>query len=45
MIRLHEYDEAIKIFTEIVRLEPSNELAKKQLVALHKAKTNPSGKA
>ena len=44
MIKLHEYDEAIKIFSEIVRLEPSNEPAKNQLIALHKAGKNSSGR-
>ena len=38
MMRLRDYDEAIKIFTEIVRLEPSNERAQRQLMALHEHK-------
>ena len=38
MIHMKEIDEAIRLFTEVIKLEPDNEATKKQLTELYKYK-------
>lgn len=44
MIYLQEYDEAIRLFTQLVQLNPANEPAQRQLQELHKYKQKEAAK-